>query len=539
MHTQPRRPLLRPFPRASLPGGSVCLACLAGLAVLAGMGASTAPAVGGRAADPRPQPRIIGYYTSWSVYGRDYHVPDIPAERVTAINYAFANIADGRIALGDPYADIDRYYPGDCWDPGCLRGNFHQLQILKATHPHLRTLISVGGWTWSTWFSDVALTPASRAGFAASCVEFVTEYGFDGVDIDWEYPVSGGLPGNVYRPEDRENYTLLLAELRRQLDEAGEYLLTIAAPASPFTIDNLEVDAIHPYLDWINVMTYDFHGPWGGDADPVTHFNAPRSPASDDPLGEPFRSSFNVEAAIQAYLDRGVPGEKLHAGLPFYGRGYAQVAPSADGLFQAYAGPCPGTWEPGVLDFWDLEQNYVDRNGYIGFRHPEAGVPWLYHPAARVMISYDDSTSIAEKGRFVREAGLGGAMFWEFSADRDGVLAASIQAALSGGDPAGLLPENGSEDEPCIAILSVQPNPFGRSAEVRFVLTMESEISARIVDAAGRNVRTWTSVRLPAGQQRIVWDGRDDRGAGLPAGAYFAEIASPQARASVRITRLP
>src|SRR5262249_14122871 len=163
-------------------------------------------------------------------------VGHIPAAKLTHVNYAFAKIGPtGECALFDSYAAIDKFYPGDKWDAGFLRGNFHQLQILKQKHPHLKTLISVGGWTLSGPFSDVALTPASRSKFAKSCVAFATKYGFNGVDIDWEYPVGGGLEGNKTRPEDKANYTLLLAELRQELDSQGKkdnkhYLLTIAAP---------------------------------------------------------------------------------------------------------------------------------------------------------------------------------------------------------------------------------------------------------------------------------------------------------------------
>ena len=256
---------------------------------------------------------IIGYFTSWSVYVRDYHVPDIPADKINYINYAFANIDNvtGMIMLGDPYADIDKWYPGDSWDPDSLRGSFHRLQLLKDEFPHVKTFISIGGWTWSAYFSNIALTAYSRATFAASCVDFIQEYEFDGVDLDWEYPVSGGLPTNIYRPEDKENFTLLLEELRYQLDQAVGYLLTIAAPASSIIQDNLEIDVIHQYLDWINVMTYDFHGPWGDpQMDPVTHFNTPLYVAASDPLVEPFHSDFNLSAAIQGYLYAGVPEEK-------------------------------------------------------------------------------------------------------------------------------------------------------------------------------------------------------------------------------------
>ena len=143
----------------------------------------------GATAEPK---RIVGYFTSWGIYGRQYYPSDIPVDKMSVINYAFANIANGKVVLGDSYADTDKAYPGDCWNPGCKRGNFNQLNKLKIENPGLQTMISVGGWTWSTMFSDVALTEASRETFADSAVEFVQQWGFNGLDIDWEYPVKGG-----------------------------------------------------------------------------------------------------------------------------------------------------------------------------------------------------------------------------------------------------------------------------------------------------------------------------------------------------------
>jgi len=378
--------------------------------------------------------KIIGYYTSWSVYVRNYHVPDIPADKINYINYAFANIdnATGTIKLGDYYADVDKWYPGDSWHPDSLRGCFHQLQILKANNPHVKTFISIGGWTWSTYFSNIALTQQSREIFAASCVDFIQEYEFDGVDIDWEYPVSGGLGSNIYRPEDKQNFTLLLAELRSQLDQAGDYLLTIAAPASPLIQENIEIDLIHQYLDWINIMTYDFHGPWGGVPDPVTNFNTPLYVVPEDPTPEPYHSSFNMSAAVEGYLGQGVPMEKLHASLAFYGRGFGGVPNVNNGLFATYIGPAnAGTWENGVFDYWDLAQNYIDMNGYVSYWNDVAKVPWIYNPNTQNMISYDNPQSMEIKVNYIKSMNLGGVMFWEFSGDKYEALLNTIYQTVN------------------------------------------------------------------------------------------------------------
>ncbi|HVL24360.1 MAG TPA: glycosyl hydrolase family 18 protein, partial [Thermomicrobiales bacterium] len=210
--------------------------------------------------------RIIGYFFGWRADERQIAMLDRAAPLLTHINYAFGLVGpDGRAVLGDQEAEIERRYPGDD-NPDGLYGNFRQLQLLKQRHPHLRTLISLGGWTGSGGFSDAAATPEGREAFAASCIElFLTRWPgvFDGIDIDWEYPVHGGLPDNGYRPEDRRNCTLLFAELRRQLDELGartgqRYLLTAALPAGKaLPVSTFEIGEIAGILDWVNVMTYD------------------------------------------------------------------------------------------------------------------------------------------------------------------------------------------------------------------------------------------------------------------------------------------
>lgn len=184
--------------------------------------------------------KLVGYYASWAAYGRAYNVSDIDPTKMNVINYAFAdicwngihgnpdptgpnpvtwscqneqaqtiNVPNGTIVLGDPWIDTGKSFGDDKWDDP-IKGNLKQLWKLKEKNPNLKTLISVGGWTWSNRFSDVAATAVTREVFANSAVDFIRKYKMDGVDLDWEYPVSGGLAGNSYRPEDKENYVLLL-----------------------------------------------------------------------------------------------------------------------------------------------------------------------------------------------------------------------------------------------------------------------------------------------------------------------------------------
>jgi chitinase len=350
----------------------------------------------------------------------------VPVQRLTHLSCAFAAVsASGECALADPWADVQKPYPDDPPD-AAFRGSFGQLQQLKQAHPRLRTLIAVGGWTGSAGFSDLAATPAGRELFAQSCVEFMRSYGFGGIDIDWEFPVAGGLPGNVTRPEDRENLTLLLAALRGELDAAGaadgrHYLLTLAAPATADLYANFELDRLHAHVDWIHLMAYDFAGGWSS----LTGFHAA---LFDDGVGP---AGANADAAVQGYREAGVPRRKIVLGLPFYGRGWQGVADVNDGLYQPYAGLPMGTWEPGIFDFWDLADRFLGTAP--SYASSAAGAPWLYDSEAGLMISYDDADSIAAKADYVKQQGLGGVMFWDLSADDDTAsLATAAHQVLRG-----------------------------------------------------------------------------------------------------------
>lgn len=382
--------------------------------------------------DPEPAPdpvpsrdepgarRMIGYFASWDVYDRAYNAVDIPVDRLTVINYAFTNISDaGECVLGDPYADIEKVYPGDSEEPGALRGNIHQLQLLRQAQPHLKLLFSVGGWTLSTNFSDAALTAESRARFARSCVALVDRYGFDGLDIDWEYPGGGGLaPG---RPEDTTNFTLLLAELRAQL---GSRLLTIAAPANPAQIAKIEVAKIAAILDWVNVMAYDFHGSY----EFTTNFGAPLAHVSSDPTTN--ARALNVTAAIDTWLAGGLAADKLVLGMPTYGYGWSGVGSSNDGLFQAASSIPMGTWVAGTFEYHDIKARYLPTMT----RHwsTEGNAPWLYDAVRGLMISYEDVESLTAKTGLIRRKGLGGAMFWQLSSDdADHTLVRAVHGELA------------------------------------------------------------------------------------------------------------
>lgn len=352
--------------------------------------------------------RIVAYYTSWSAYGG--FTPDkIAATKVTHINYAFANIGnDLKIALGDSTIDLK---------------NFDKLNTLKKSYPHLKTLISVGGWSWSGKFSDVALCPASRDAFADSCVAFILQYGFDGVDIDWEYPVGGGLAGNAARPEDKQNFTLLLKALRDKLDaqslkDSKSYLLTIAGAANQDFINNTELPTLAGNLDFANLMTYDMHGSW----DKYTDFNAPLYIDQASP-----QLQISVDSAVQSWIHAGFPADKIVVGVPFYGRKYGAVKstdPTKFGLYQTY-GRCT------TITYNEIMTSYTSSKGYLPHFNDITKVPWLFNGST--FISYDNATSILEKMKYINkiENNLGGAMVWELSQDNNNELINAVYSGLN------------------------------------------------------------------------------------------------------------
>jgi len=375
-------------------------------------------------------PRIVGYLASWGVRTKGTRIADLPGRELTHIIYAFVRVAeDGRLALADPCLDAGQCdaAAGSTERPSTTEGgNFADLRGLKARYPHLKILVAVGGWSGSGRFSDVALTPETRRTFAESAVDLVIRANpglFDGIDIDWEYPVRGGLPTNAVRPEDRQNCTLLLQELRRELDAQAErdgrrYLLTIATIAGPAVFAQLELDKVAAVVDWFNVMTYDYHA-----GSRIAHFNAPLYTATGDPT-----PGFTVDSTVRRYLAGGVPASRIVVGIPFYGRVYGGVGSANDGLFQPTGGSVPDEWRTGT-DYKSLIRRRPDTSGFRRFMHPEARVPWLYNAATGTWITYDDAESVAEKVAYVRSHHLGGVMAWELGGD-DGTLVRTIFEGL-------------------------------------------------------------------------------------------------------------
>ena len=393
---------------------SLLLCLMAALWFSPSHSASAAPATAD-AMDPGK--KVVGYYIGWARDARSFPPEKIDASKLTHINYAFANIVDGKVTMGDPVADV---------------ANFAGLRALKKANPKLKLLVSVGGWNWSKHFSDVALTPVSRKLFADSAVDYLQTHQIDGVDLDWEFPVGGGAEGNSARPEDKQNFTLLLQAVRDALDAAGKktrthYLLTIASSPGPDFVKNTELLKVANTVDWINIMGYDFHGTFSRRSGP----NAPLfADPADDLQGS--TSVLNVSGGVAGHIQAGVPLNKIVLGMPFYGYVWKGCANAMHGEYQTCTGPAKGTWEDGSLEYSDIAANYLNKPGFTRYWNAATKTPSLWNPDGGIYIAYDDAESIGLKLDYVVQQKLGGVMIWELTTDRNRSLLTPIATKMLG-----------------------------------------------------------------------------------------------------------
>ncbi|MFF4192265.1 glycosyl hydrolase family 18 protein [Nonomuraea sp. NPDC001831] len=354
--------------------------------------------------------KVLGYFVQWGVYQRGYHVKNIDtsgsAAKLTHINYAFGNVQNGQCTIGDSYADYDRFYQAgesvdgvaDTWDNGALRGSFNQLRKLKKKYPNLKVLFSFGGWTWSGGFGQAAQNPTA---FADSCYKLVEDPRwadvFDGIDIDWEYPNACGLTCDTSGAAAFKN---VMSALRSRFGANNLVTAAITADGNDGgKIDAADYGGAAQYVDWYNVMTYDFFGGW--DAKGPT---APHSPLTTwDKIPVP---GFYTDNAIQKLKSKGVPAAKLLLGIGFYGRGWTGVTQAAPG--GTATGPAPGTYEQGIEDYKVIKTRCPSTGTVAGTAYAYCGNQWW---------SYDTPSTIGGKMSYSKNQGLGGAFFWELSGD--------------------------------------------------------------------------------------------------------------------------
>lgn len=360
------------------------------------------------AAKKPQQPVVIAY-----VFAQNNVIQpgQIAAQKLTRINYAFANIKDGVVVDG---------FPSDA-------ANFAALNALKQQNPSLTVLVSVGGWLWSANFSDAVLTRQSRQKFIDSAVAFIEKYNLDGLDIDWEYPGQVGA-GNHFRPEDKQNYTEVLKELRQRFDAEGKKLnrhlyLSIASGSDRDWFEHTEMGKVQKYVDTINLMAYDFYEPG---SEPTTGHNAPLFTDPRDP------KHVSADESVHAYEQAGVSPAKIVLGVPFYGHEWGDVPDQNHGLFQ------PGKPVPNAYaNFGNVTATMLKPDsGFVRYWDADSAVPYLYNEAQHIFVSYDDPQSMTLKCQYALDHKLGGIMFWDYEGDPTGALLDAIDRTLLHGTPA-------------------------------------------------------------------------------------------------------
>ncbi|GAA6767918.1 hypothetical protein AAFH68_38700 [Flavobacterium sp. CGRL1] len=437
-------------------------------------------------AQPAHGKKVVGYYAQWSIYARDFNVPKIDGSKLTHLNYSFygttydpAHPENTKLKCLDTYADFEHMEGGIPWDAP-VKGNFYDLMKLKQKYPHLKILISVGGWTKGQDLSPIAASPVARAALAADMANFIVTYPFiDGFDIDWEYPLSGGtdgteivngmpVPPQKYSPDDNKNLVLLLKAMRQAMPNK---LVTIAAGNNVRNVSKQYLgpnnraqygmtEDISTYCDYITYFGYDFGGNWYD----KTCYNAPlyASGNPNDPLYGATQSESLDELTNQYLNVIGFPANKLIMGLPFYGKKFDNVAAnSTNGLFVAaprYIVPgCTnpqnptGTWDgsgacekSGSIEICDLVGNpvtnshaYLDPNtmmvtpsaasaGWVRYFDNTTKVPYLYNSTLKQFISYEDKQSMDLKVQYIKSRNLAGGMIWELSQDTRGSIPNSL-----------------------------------------------------------------------------------------------------------------
>ena len=347
--------------------------------------------------------RNVVYYVNWAIYGRDHLPTDLPADQITHVLYSFANVkADsGEVYLTDEWADVQKHFEGDSWSDtgenvyGCIGSLFK----LKKKNRNFKVLLSIGGWTYSSNFGVSMSTEAGRLKFAQSAVKVLEVNGFDGIDIDWEYPKD---------TTEAQYFVDALKVLREELKKAEakrstptHFLITVAVSAGPTNFKTLKIKDMDQYLDFWNLMAYDYAGSWETIAGHQANWYTSGKTDGSTP--------FSTDAALRHYLGNGVVAKKMVVGLPMYGRAFA----ATQGPGSAFNGVGEGSWEKGIWDYKALPKGDCQVKNDVGMV-----ASWCYDTGSQTMISYDSPEVIGMKADLIKRYGFGGGMWWESSGDK-------------------------------------------------------------------------------------------------------------------------
>jgi chitinase len=346
------------------------------------------------------------YFPRWG----NYHPENLPLGKLTHIIFSFTEVINSEMKFKNDTSGM----------------MLKMLVKQKRKYPNLKVMIACGGWGGSGGFSEMSRTPENRAKFVASVVSFIKKYKLDGLDIDWEYPGMKGI-GNPFIPEDKENFSSLMKELREGIDKTGKNkVLTFAVAGWEEFFNHVELDKVMPYVTYMNVMSYDLAG---GDDKFTSHHTNLGIVTMEDIKGTPAAAKiieegdttkpFSAEKIITYCINKGVKPGQIVIGAAFYGKGWKGVPPQNNGLYQLNN----GHWRGGGR-YSAIREKFEDKNGFVRHWDPIAKAPYLYNAKDSIFISYEDTMSIRLKTKYAANTGLGGIMFWSLNGDtdKDGLL---------------------------------------------------------------------------------------------------------------------
>ncbi|MBO0472036.1 fibronectin type III domain-containing protein [Enterococcus sp. DIV0242_7C1] len=402
-----------------------------------------------------PKYRNVMYYGDWSIWGgeENFYPKDIPADQLTHLNFAFLDFdGNGNLKFTDKDAAVGAPVGQDGvqWN-SASSGILNAIQDVRAKNPNLKIGVSIGGWSKSGDFSDVAANPTIRANFVNNIAKFIKYTNMDFVDLDWEYPASVREPDKVdntndegtphAKPADKQNFITLLQEIRTAIDKQGKdlgktYELSVALPAAQSTLKNgVDVAQLFNVVDFANVMTYDMNGAW-------TPNSAHHTALYGNPADPNYASGFSVDQTVKYLQANGAPSSKIVIGAAFYTRGWNKVAAGTDtqhpGLFQAAeknnkdadlsptygannknplksgdGGRAGGVWP--YRNIADLKVKSPDLKEYWD---DVAKAPYMYSQTTGEFYTYDNTRSIGYKAEYVKNNQLGGVISWMQSQDK-------------------------------------------------------------------------------------------------------------------------
>lgn len=478
--------------------------------------------------------RNVMYYGDWSIWGGEgnFYPKDIPADQITHLNFAFLDFdsngdlefTDTDAAVGAPVGQT-----GVQWN-SASSGILNAIQDLRGKNPNMKIGVSLGGWSKSGDFSEVAADPVKRQNLVENVTRFIRYTNMDFVDVDWEYPVDvrqpdlvdnvndEGTPNAV--PEDKENYIILLNEIRESIDEQGEelgktYELSVALPASQGRLSSgIDIDGLFEVVDFANIMTYDMNGGWG---DRSGHHTA----LYGNPADPNYDQGLSVDQTVQFLRDEGAPAEKIVIGAAFYTRGWHEVAEGNDpllpGLFQTAEqsnrnadlsatygakNKSPlvvgdGGRAGGVWPYRNIPDLISATSGLTEYWDDVAKAPYMYSTETGEFFSFDNVRSIGYKTQYVQEEQLGGVISWMQSQDKETTstkrdeLTNAIKEGIFGNTP---LPQHEIVSTPLDISVDITPYTENNVSGYEITLTnnetlTETSTVLSAVEAAQKTVK--------------------------------------------------